>query len=186
MHTRLEQRLKQPKETPRINELLQFLEFQFQTMDLIKQRKDLHILHAKQCHQQYKRNKRVIKTEFVILEVMHYITVSNSSNYQKQLKNVQTQELCCNCFKGDHSSQNFASRICRKFGNIQCSCDILSCKDYALPAIARVRIIAANGNSAEFPAILDWGPQVNFVSERFIKGCLFQHQKRRDDDQQGE
>uniref|UniRef100_A0A1A9VVD4 Peptidase A2 domain-containing protein n=1 Tax=Glossina austeni TaxID=7395 RepID=A0A1A9VVD4_GLOAU len=42
-------------------------------------------------------------------------------------------------------------------------------KNYVLLEKARVRIIAANGNSAKFRAILDSGPQVNLVSERLIR-----------------
>uniref|UniRef100_A0A1A9V1L2 Peptidase aspartic putative domain-containing protein n=1 Tax=Glossina austeni TaxID=7395 RepID=A0A1A9V1L2_GLOAU len=42
-------------------------------------------------------------------------------------------------------------------------------KNYVLLATARIRIIAANGNSAEFRAILDSGSQINLVSERLIR-----------------
>lgn len=41
--------------------------------------------------------------------------------------------------------------------------------NYVLLATARVVIIAANGNSAEFQAILDSESQVNFVSERLVQ-----------------
>uniref|UniRef100_A0A1A9VAF9 Peptidase aspartic putative domain-containing protein n=1 Tax=Glossina austeni TaxID=7395 RepID=A0A1A9VAF9_GLOAU len=47
--------------------------------------------------------------------------------------------------------------------------NLLPHKNYVLLATARVRIIAANGNSAEFHAILESGSQVNLVSEHLIR-----------------
>lgn len=113
LHMRFEQSLSQPKELPSVEDLLSFLEFQFQTIESITHRE-------KSVHTPTKTAATVTKGtpkcnccnngNHALYRCEKFLSLSEI----ERLKLVQSQKLCFNCFKGEHSSKDCPSSSCKR------------------------------------------------------------------------
>ncbi|XP_037898764.1 uncharacterized protein LOC119643482 [Glossina fuscipes] len=116
LHIRFEQSLRQPKKLPSIDDLLSFLEFQFQTMETINHKERLShrdpktVFSAVRADNENKRFKRCNLGTHPLHQCIKCLQLSETD----KLRYVQSQRLCFNCLKANQSSNNCCSGSCRK------------------------------------------------------------------------
>ncbi|XP_075164230.1 uncharacterized protein LOC142236821 [Haematobia irritans] len=198
LHIRFEQSLQNPKETPKIETLLKFLEHQFQTMDSVSQKdRNTSTKAVSSIVTKEKINSKCAMCG-TIDHMIYMCEKFKQLSEADRVRFAQSRRLCFNCLKSGHASHNCKGSSCRKCGKKHNSLLHIPIKSeqttilpnvptvssaaaetfvgreaYAMLATARVIIQAPNGIKQECVAILDSGSQINIISERLIQNlCI--------------
>lgn len=115
LHIRFEQSLEQPRNIPTINNFLSFLEFQFQTMAAIghkeKPTSTNKAVSTAVASDSKNDNCRLCKTgNHMLYHCNKFLQMPEAD----RLNYVQSQKLCVNCFKNNHSAKTCTSGSCKK------------------------------------------------------------------------
>ena len=105
-HIRFEQSLENPKEVPKISELLSFLEMQFQSMEAVGQKEKTTSTRAVSSvviSDKINNNCKLCRKESHPLYFCNQFIQMSSAERQRW---VQQQVLCVNCFKNNHITKN--------------------------------------------------------------------------------
>ena len=112
-HIKFEQGLNNPKEVPKISELLSFLEMQFQSMESVghkeKQVSSRAVSSVAASDNNYLNCRLCKKDDHKLYYCDQFLKMSPKN----RLRWVQGQKLCVNCFKADHTAKNCSSGSCK-------------------------------------------------------------------------
>lgn len=195
-HMLYEQSLDKPRELQTLSHFLEFLEHRFQSLETLGS-KD-------------KKAPSKIVSSVVTREKTNICAVCQNGQHplyfcnqflnlstKDRIHQVKSKNLCMNCLKAGHTSQECKSRTCTKCNkkhntllhlessklkrqdntstqpeNSSVSLSTLNNnkrQSYVLLGTAKILLMASNGMTIECKAILDSGSQVNIVTSRVIK-----------------